>query len=162
LFRFFTIHGSTDEVIPVEDAYEFAKLIPNHKLRIIKGANHCYTAHRKEVSDALVDCITTNEVKKCELTIHPLFIYLWLAICLNNYFMSVVSCLLCRQWTPQPRAAYSSPLSMALIFADYALSGLNFCFSTREIFNYRVALLVYIIGYKSCSFGLQSYSCIRS
>ncbi|KAK3161098.1 hypothetical protein QOZ80_1BG0071790 [Eleusine coracana subsp. coracana] len=59
--RFFTIHGSADEVIPVEDAYEFAKLIPNHKLHVIEGANHCYTAHRKEVSDAVVDCITLNE-----------------------------------------------------------------------------------------------------
>jgi uncharacterized protein len=46
----------------VEDAYEFAKLIRNHKLRIIEGANHCYTDHLKEVSDAVVDCIATNEV----------------------------------------------------------------------------------------------------
>ncbi|CAO2165294.1 unnamed protein product [Urochloa humidicola] len=59
--RFFTIHGSADEIIPVEDAYEFAKLIPNHKLRVIEGANHCYTAHRKELSDAVVECITSNE-----------------------------------------------------------------------------------------------------
>jgi uncharacterized protein len=44
--------------------HEFAKLIPNHKLHIIEGANHYYTAHRKEVSDAVVDCITTNEVNK--------------------------------------------------------------------------------------------------
>jgi alpha/beta superfamily hydrolase len=62
LSRFFTIHGSADEIIPVEDAYEFAKLIPNHKLRVIEGANHCYTAHRKELSDAVVECITSNEV----------------------------------------------------------------------------------------------------
>ncbi|KAL6615446.1 hypothetical protein ACP70R_037716 [Stipagrostis hirtigluma subsp. patula] len=61
--RFFTIHGSADEVIPVEDAYEFAKHIPNHKLRVIEGANHCYTDHRKELSDAVVDCITSNEWK---------------------------------------------------------------------------------------------------
>ncbi|XP_062213762.1 uncharacterized protein LOC133914748 [Phragmites australis] len=59
--RFFTIHGSTDEIIPVEDAYEFAKLIPNHKLCVIEGANHCYTAHRKELSDAVVGSITSNE-----------------------------------------------------------------------------------------------------
>ncbi|RLN24482.1 uncharacterized protein C2845_PM07G13450 [Panicum miliaceum] len=59
--RFFTIHGSADEIIPVEDAYEFAKLIPNHKLRVIEGANHCYTAHRKELSDAVVESITSNE-----------------------------------------------------------------------------------------------------
>ncbi|EES00954.1 uncharacterized protein LOC8078211 [Sorghum bicolor] len=59
--RFFTIHGSADEIIPVEDAYEFAKLIPNHKLRVIEGANHCYTAHRRELSDAVVEAITSSE-----------------------------------------------------------------------------------------------------
>lgn len=62
LFRFFTVHGSADEIIPVEDAYEFAKHIPNHKLHVIEGANHCYTAHRKELSDAVVDFITSSEV----------------------------------------------------------------------------------------------------
>ena len=62
LSRFFTIHGSADEIIPVEDAYEFAKLIPNHKLCVIEEANHCYTAHRKELSDALVESITSSEV----------------------------------------------------------------------------------------------------
>jgi len=60
--RFFTIHGSADEIIPVEDAYEFAKLISNHKLRVIEGANHCYTAHRRELSDAVVEAITSSEV----------------------------------------------------------------------------------------------------
>lgn len=59
--RFFTVHGSADEIIPVEDAYEFAKHIPNHKLHVIEGANHCYTAHRKELSDAVVDFITSSE-----------------------------------------------------------------------------------------------------
>jgi len=46
----------------VEDAYEFAKLIPNHKLRVIEGANHCYTAHRRELSDAVVEAITSSDV----------------------------------------------------------------------------------------------------
>ncbi|KAF0916297.1 hypothetical protein E2562_005901, partial [Oryza meyeriana var. granulata] len=59
--RFFTVHGSADEIIPVEDAYEFAKHIPNHKLHVIEGANHCYTAHRKELSDAVVDFIASSE-----------------------------------------------------------------------------------------------------
>lgn len=59
--RFFTVHGSADDIIPVEDAYEFAKHIPNHKLCVIEGADHCYTAHRKELSDAVVDFITPNE-----------------------------------------------------------------------------------------------------
>ncbi|EAY74661.1 hypothetical protein OsI_02556 [Oryza sativa Indica Group] len=58
--RFFTVHGSADETIPVEDAYEFAKHIPNHKLQVIEGANHNYTAHREELADAVVDFITSN------------------------------------------------------------------------------------------------------
>lgn len=62
LFRLLTVHGSADTTIPVEDAYEFAKLIPNHKLHIIEGANHNYTAHRKEVADAVVSFITPNGV----------------------------------------------------------------------------------------------------
>jgi len=60
--RFLTVHGSADTTIPVDDAYEFAKLIPNHKLHVIEGANHNYTAHRKEVADAVVDFIMTNGV----------------------------------------------------------------------------------------------------
>uniref|UniRef100_A0A0E0JKE0 BAAT/Acyl-CoA thioester hydrolase C-terminal domain-containing protein n=1 Tax=Oryza punctata TaxID=4537 RepID=A0A0E0JKE0_ORYPU len=59
-FRFFTVHGSADETIPVEDAYEFAKHISNHKLQVIEGANHNYTTHRKELTDAVVDFITSN------------------------------------------------------------------------------------------------------
>ncbi|BAB32948.1 esterase/lipase/thioesterase family protein-like [Oryza sativa Japonica Group] len=58
--RFFTVHGSADETIPVEDAYKFAKHIPNHKLQVIEGANHNYTAHREELADAVVDFITSN------------------------------------------------------------------------------------------------------
>lgn len=60
--RLLTVHGSADTTIPVEDAYEFAKLIPNHKLHVIEGANHNYTAHRKEVADAVVDFITADGV----------------------------------------------------------------------------------------------------
>ncbi|XP_012076945.1 uncharacterized protein LOC105637890 [Jatropha curcas] len=52
--RVFTVHGSADEVIPVEDAFEFAKIIPNHKLHIIEGANHSYTAHQAELSSAVL------------------------------------------------------------------------------------------------------------
>nr|CAB3473359.1 unnamed protein product [Digitaria exilis] len=59
--RFFTIHGSADKIIPVEDAYEFAKLIPNHKLHIIKKANHGYTSHRKQLCDAVINSIISNE-----------------------------------------------------------------------------------------------------
>ncbi|KAM2218724.1 hypothetical protein TB2_017619 [Malus domestica] len=39
------VHGSADEAVPVEDAFEFSKIIANHKLHVIEGANHCYTSH---------------------------------------------------------------------------------------------------------------------
>ncbi|RCV26600.1 hypothetical protein SETIT_5G258900v2 [Setaria italica] len=59
--RFFTVHGSADKIIPVEDAYEFARLVTNHKLHVIKRANHGYTSHRKQLCDAVINCITSNE-----------------------------------------------------------------------------------------------------
>ncbi|CAO2203814.1 unnamed protein product [Urochloa humidicola] len=61
--RFFTIHGSADKIIPVEDAYESARLIPNHKLHVIKRANHGYTSHRKQLCGAVINCITSNEAR---------------------------------------------------------------------------------------------------
>lgn len=47
--RVLTVHGSADEVFPVADASEFAQIIPNHKLHIVLGADHCYTYHLKEL-----------------------------------------------------------------------------------------------------------------
>ncbi|KAL3825292.1 hypothetical protein ACJIZ3_021321 [Penstemon smallii] len=47
-----TVHGSADKINPVEDAVEFAKIIPNHKLQIIQGANHIYTSHQDELAAA--------------------------------------------------------------------------------------------------------------
>ncbi|KAL6131316.1 hypothetical protein ACLB2K_069692 [Fragaria x ananassa] len=34
-YRVLTVHGSDDEVIPVDDAVEFSKMIPNHKLSAV-------------------------------------------------------------------------------------------------------------------------------
>ncbi|KAL4589505.1 hypothetical protein LXL04_002412 [Taraxacum kok-saghyz] len=53
-----TVHGSDDEVIPVEDAIEFAKIIPNHELKIIEGANHGYNKHRDELCSVVVAFFT--------------------------------------------------------------------------------------------------------
>ncbi|KAJ4749844.1 Alpha/beta-Hydrolases superfamily protein [Rhynchospora pubera] len=58
--RILTIHGSKDRIVPVQDAYEFAKLIPNHKLHIIKGANHGYTEHLAELALAVIGFITSS------------------------------------------------------------------------------------------------------
>ncbi|CAN6441797.1 unnamed protein product [Victoria cruziana] len=55
--RVLTVHGSEDEIIPVEDALEFDKLIPNHKLVIVEQANHCYSAHQSELASIVVDFI---------------------------------------------------------------------------------------------------------
>ncbi|XP_050129190.1 uncharacterized protein LOC126605793 isoform X1 [Malus sylvestris] len=55
--RVVTIHGTADEVIPVEDALEFAKIIHNHKLHLIEGANHSYTSHQAELASLVVDFI---------------------------------------------------------------------------------------------------------
>ncbi|XP_010426205.1 PREDICTED: uncharacterized protein LOC104711224 [Camelina sativa] len=61
--RVLTVHGSGDEVIPVEDAKEFAKIIPNHKLEIVEGANHCYTEHQSQLVSTVMEFIKTVIVK---------------------------------------------------------------------------------------------------
>ncbi|KAF9681010.1 hypothetical protein SADUNF_Sadunf06G0181200 [Salix dunnii] len=53
--RVLTVHGSMDKIVPVEDALEFVKFIPNHKLHIIKGANHEYTSHQGELTSVVLD-----------------------------------------------------------------------------------------------------------
>ncbi|XP_042044882.1 putative non-heme chloroperoxidase [Salvia splendens] len=47
--RLLTVHGSADEIIPLEDAKEFAKILPNHELKIVEGANHGYSSHQDEL-----------------------------------------------------------------------------------------------------------------
>ncbi|CAH8366875.1 unnamed protein product [Eruca vesicaria subsp. sativa] len=61
--RVLTVHGSEDEVIPVSDAKEFAKIIPNHKLEIVEGADHCYTKHQSELVSTAIEFIKTVIVK---------------------------------------------------------------------------------------------------
>ncbi|XP_038880534.1 uncharacterized protein LOC120072198 isoform X2 [Benincasa hispida] len=58
--RVFTIHGSADEIIPVEDALEFDKIIPNHKLHVVEGANHCYTSHQTKLASIVLNLIKTG------------------------------------------------------------------------------------------------------
>ncbi|RZC49762.1 hypothetical protein C5167_018199 [Papaver somniferum] len=55
--RVFTVHGSEDECIPVEDAFKFSKIIHNHKLHIVEGADHCYNNHQSELVEVVVNFI---------------------------------------------------------------------------------------------------------
>ncbi|XP_058213664.1 uncharacterized protein LOC131325422 isoform X1 [Rhododendron vialii] len=55
--RVLTVHGSADETIPVDDAVEFAKIIPNHKLHVVQGANHVYTKHQTELASVVLPFI---------------------------------------------------------------------------------------------------------
>ncbi|CAN6816200.1 unnamed protein product [Brassica oleracea] len=61
--RVLTVHGSDDEVITVEDAKEFAKIIPNHKLEIVEGADHRYTGHQSQLVSIVMEFIKTVIVK---------------------------------------------------------------------------------------------------
>uniref|UniRef100_A0A0R0GB94 Peptidase S9 prolyl oligopeptidase catalytic domain-containing protein n=1 Tax=Glycine max TaxID=3847 RepID=A0A0R0GB94_SOYBN len=52
-----TIHGSMDEIVPAEDALEFAKFISNHELCFIEGADHEYTYHQDELTSLVLEFI---------------------------------------------------------------------------------------------------------
>lgn len=55
-----TIHGSADEMNPVNDALEFAKITPNHELHIIEGANHFYTSHQAELASVVLNLVRSG------------------------------------------------------------------------------------------------------
>ncbi|CAN1142928.1 estF [Linum perenne] len=55
-----TIHGSKDKIIPVEDAMEFAKTIPNHKLHILDGANHGYSSHQPKLASVVIEFVKSR------------------------------------------------------------------------------------------------------
>ncbi|XP_010541068.1 PREDICTED: uncharacterized protein LOC104814624 [Tarenaya hassleriana] len=61
--RVLTVHGSVDEIIPVEDAMEFDKIIPNHKLHIVEGADHGYSNHQSELISLVLDFIKAGIAK---------------------------------------------------------------------------------------------------
>lgn len=58
--RVLTIHGSADKIVPVEDAMEFAKLIANHKLHVIDGADHEYISHQDELASNVLNFVEEN------------------------------------------------------------------------------------------------------
>lgn len=61
--RVLTIHGSTDKIVPAEDASEFAKFISNHELCIIEGADHEYTSHQDELTSLVLEFIKIHTDK---------------------------------------------------------------------------------------------------
>lgn len=52
-----TVHGSKDEIVPIQDAMEFAKHIANHRLHILEGADHEYTSHQYELASLVLDFV---------------------------------------------------------------------------------------------------------
>ncbi|KAL3535602.1 hypothetical protein ACH5RR_004063 [Cinchona calisaya] len=65
--RVLTIHGSADEITPLADAFQFDKIIPNHKLEIVKGASHCYTVHKVELTSAVLSFIKDDFLQQVPL-----------------------------------------------------------------------------------------------
>lgn len=57
IFRVLTVHGSADEVVPLEDALDYDKTIPNHKLHIVEGADHGYSSHVDELAPVVLPFI---------------------------------------------------------------------------------------------------------
>lgn len=58
--RVLTVHSTTDELVPVEDAYDFDKHIPNHKLHTFEGADHEFTKHQSELASIVLDFVITS------------------------------------------------------------------------------------------------------
>ncbi|AQK88047.1 alpha/beta-Hydrolases superfamily protein [Zea mays] len=58
--RVLTIHGAKDEIVPAEDARQFAANIRNHELRIVADANHRYTGHREELASLVLGFLSSH------------------------------------------------------------------------------------------------------
>lgn len=71
--RVLTVHGSMDEIVPPEDALEFAKVIVNHRLHIIQGADHEFTKNQDELALILLDFVRTyphQDMPSCDNSVH--------------------------------------------------------------------------------------------
>ncbi|KAH7653867.1 Feruloyl esterase protein [Dioscorea alata] len=55
-----TVHGSDDDIVPSEDAYEFANHIVTHKLHIIEGADHEYMTHQDQLAKLVPDFVKSD------------------------------------------------------------------------------------------------------
>ncbi|TYG67029.1 hypothetical protein ES288_D05G046100v1 [Gossypium darwinii] len=67
-----------DKIVPAKDALEFARFIRNHKLHIIEGADHEYTAHQDELATVVLDFVkavredrnTAELLQSCERAVN--------------------------------------------------------------------------------------------
>ncbi|XP_027183272.1 uncharacterized protein LOC113781518 isoform X2 [Coffea eugenioides] len=73
--RVLTVQGSMDELVPVSDAKEFAKHMPNHILHIFEGADHYFTSHQHELASVVLDFVTNGltECRRVHRFIHSRF-----------------------------------------------------------------------------------------
>ncbi|KAL9227242.1 hypothetical protein vseg_002959 [Gypsophila vaccaria] len=55
--RILTVHGSMDPIVSAEDALEFDKVIDNHTLRIIEGADHEFTLHQDNLVSIVLEFV---------------------------------------------------------------------------------------------------------
>ncbi|KAL3500763.1 hypothetical protein ACH5RR_039856 [Cinchona calisaya] len=70
--RVLTVHGSIDELVPVNDAKEFAKHIPNHKLEIFEGSDHEFTSHQDKLASVVLNFVMNGlpECRRADRLIH--------------------------------------------------------------------------------------------
>lgn len=54
MHRVLTVHGTADDDVALEEAYEIGKVIPDHQLKIVEGADHTYYARLDELAAAVV------------------------------------------------------------------------------------------------------------
>ena len=49
------IHGTNDPIISHADGQMLQSLIPNSEIKLVEGANHSYTHHRKQLDDTITE-----------------------------------------------------------------------------------------------------------
>ena len=64
-----TVHGSDDTIVRVKEASEFAKIIPNHKLHVVKGANHGFSKHQDELISVVLSFIKEPLNQWCNIKV---------------------------------------------------------------------------------------------
>ena len=55
-----TVHGTADETIPVEDGRSFDKVIINHALVLVEGADHRFSKHREDLQEIVSSFIKSS------------------------------------------------------------------------------------------------------